>query len=93
MSKEDNDARKRAHDDLTDIEALQRSEPFNRYFLRRLKEELKKREEKVLTDKTLTKDQLLEERIAYMAQREIATMLSQEEAACRNVIGPGGDED
>lgn len=91
-SREDVSAKQRAAQDLEDIERLRKNPHFIRYFERRVLEELDKRREKVLHDRKLTKDQLWEERLLYLAARDMSTMLVGEEAACRNVIGVSDKE-
>lgn len=89
---EDVKSKQRAQQDIEDIERLKKTPAFTRYFERRLLEELSKRREKVLHDKQLTKDQLWEERLLYLAMKDVSTMLVGEEAACRNIIGGSVEE-
>jgi hypothetical protein len=85
--REDVAAKTRAVQDLEDIEKLKKTPAYTRYFERRVLEELEKRREKVLHDRQLSKDELWEARLLYLAARDTATMMASEEAACRNVIG------
>jgi hypothetical protein len=88
---EDLQAKKRAQDDLNDIDALKRSEPFTRFFIRRVNEELRKAQDTILTDRTLTPEQLHEERLRYFAYSDTSRLMEREEAACRSILGPPKD--
>jgi hypothetical protein len=82
---EDKAAKKRASDDLNDIEALRKIPAYNRVFGRRVWDEVDKRREKVLHGK-LTDDQLHDARIEYQSWKDMAEMLTGDEAACRRII-------
>jgi hypothetical protein len=84
---EDLQAKKKARDDLNDIEALERFEPFSRLFLRRVNEELDKRRENVLHNRTLTAEELYNERLLYLAARDTAKMMENDKVNCRKLLG------
>lgn len=85
-------ARKKASDDLADIEALKRFEPFNRLFVRRVQEELEKRREIVLHKRDLTPEALHNERLLYLAALDTSNLMKNDETACRNTLGPEKDQ-
>lgn len=85
-------ARKKASEDLADIEALKRFEPFNRLFVRRVNEELEKRRETVLHKRDLTPEALYNERLLYLAALDTSNLLATDERSCRNTLGPSGEE-
>jgi len=88
---EDLQAKKRAQDDLNDIDALKKNQPFNRFFLRRVNEEVEKRREAVLHRRELTPEELYNERLLYLAALDTAKLMENEEAACRSILGPPKD--
>jgi hypothetical protein len=89
---EDKAAKKRATDDLNDIETLRKIPAFNRYFSRRIWEEVDKLLEKVLHDKKLTPEKLHEARLLYLAAKETAELLTGDEAACRRLIDSSSED-
>lgn len=76
----------RAGIDLEDIKALQKYEPFTRYYLRRQNEELAKQAVKVL-EAELPAEQLLIEQKIYRSLLKARGQLEAEMTACRGILG------
>lgn len=74
-----------AQRDLGDIDALRRSPPFTRYFLRRLDEKLAPLEQAILND-DLPDEVLRAKRMERKILQGIRKLLDTDEAGCRGII-------
>jgi len=84
--------RKRAAEDLEDIERLKRFAPFQRYFHRRILSERDRIQERILSEGKLEDGELHDLRVAHRTLSGIAKMMGQDEAACRNILAAGEQE-
>ncbi len=78
--------RNRAGQDLTDIAALRTNEPFNRFFLRRIRQ---KRDQTIHSLITAKVDATTREGIRAMVLQleEVLTLLEDDDKACRTMLG------
>ncbi len=83
-------SRERAMLDIEDIKALERSDPFNRYFLRRLDQKRAEAERKFKYDpaEKCTPERREEYRQVMLALEDIQKMMTTDEAACRSTLTP-----
>jgi len=79
-------SRDEAARDLTDIAALKKYEPFNSYFLRRLRMKQTDAERKALYDRNLTAQEREEERLRAQTLDEILRMMSVDEGIARGIV-------
>ncbi len=84
--------RKRAAEDLEDIQKLTKYAPFQRYYLRRLNDELHKAEVKVLDGRSLPSDQLHDAVVVHDTIKTLSKMIAEDEAGCRNVLANAPSE-
>lgn len=75
----------RAASDLEDIIRLRQFPPFQ-YFLRRIAEKKRDQERKVL-DPSTPNDALVGEKNLLRVWDEVETLLANDEAGCRNILG------
>lgn len=83
--------RKRAAADLNAIDELRRTPAYTEYFERRVNEEVEKRRQKLLEDRSLTAEELYQERLLYFAVLDTSRMMEKDEVGCRNILGPVAD--
>lgn len=83
---EDRAAKKRATDDLNDIEALRKFPAFNRYHVRRVREEVEKQLTKLLEDDGLDVEGVYRQLLIYKDRIKSEKMMDQDEASCRSII-------
>lgn len=93
MKSSENDEKKRAAADLRAIEELKKNPAYTSYFERRVNEEVEKRQEKILTDRSLSAAELYQERLLYFAVLDTSNMMAKDETSCRNILGPAPDVD
>ena len=80
-------SREQAATDLTDIAALEKYEPFQRYFIRRLKQK------EALLDRSLKFDEMTAEKREATRQRgllvtELLKMMAEDRAGCLRLVAP-----
>lgn len=78
-------SRYRAAKDLQDIILLKASKPFNDYFLRRLRDRIKTKEERILDDRT-TIDDVAVEKAVLREMKSLLRMIEEDEAGCRSIL-------
>ncbi len=78
--------RNRAGQDLTDIAALRKDDPFNRFFMRRVRQ---KRDQAIHALITTKCDAETREghRQKVLALEEVRTLLEDDDKACRTLLG------
>lgn len=85
---EDLKSRQRAKQDVEDIETLKKTPAFQRYYQRRIANELKAKADKVLYDSD-SKEEAWEALLEFRALYTTAKMLIVDEAACRRMVEDG----
>ncbi len=83
-----NEMRDRAGQDLTDIATLKGSDPFNRFFLRRIRQKRDQAIHLLITD---TCDPQTREghRVRALVLEEVLTLLEDDDKACRTLLASG----
>jgi len=84
-SQEQLESEAKAQSDLEDIMRLKSFPPFA-YFKRRISEKKRDQEAKVLNQST-PDDTLVYEKRLLLVWNEVETLLSNDEAGCRNILG------
>jgi len=84
-------ARELATQDLEDIQTLRGTPAFERYFERRVNGMVATKADAVLHDLKLTPETLWRARLEYLAMRDVALLLTQDEGACRRLLSEGAD--
>ena len=80
-----------AAQDVADIVVLNRSEAFNRYYLRRLKEKIQKLQKSILEERNIDAEELQKKRHTLWALEELKAMPEIDRKLCEKMTEGKGD--
>lgn len=73
--------------DLEDIRMLKNNRHFTRYFLRRVRENIRSREEKILDENTSPEETTLQKQIVKALKEDVLEFMEEDEVGCVNLLG------